>query len=254
MSVTVKALSTAPIKGTQLVSVARVGLSERGADGDRRFFLADGRQRMRNAKQIGALQQLVSSVVSDRLSVRFPDGTVICEQVRLGQTLDCQFYSHRVAGQLVEGPWAAAISEFCGASLRLFAAGSAVDRGARGAVSLVSRGSLQALAHQAGTDTVDARRFRMLIEVDGVAAHAEDGWLGQRLQVGDAVLRFDGHVGRCLVTSRDPETGQITLPTLDLLRAYRSGIRTTEPLPFGVYGRVLRPGTVRVGDSVTPLP
>ncbi len=254
MSVTVSALNTATIKGTRLVSVPRVVLSERGADGDRRFFLADGRQRMRNGKQIGSLQQLVSALNGDRLSVTFPDGTVICEQIQLGQTLDCTFYSHRVSGQVVEGPWAEAISEFCGTELRLLASGSAVDRGARGAVSLVSRASLKRLAHEAGSETVDARRFRMLIEVDGVTEHAEDGWLGQRLQVGAAVLRFDGHVGRCLITSRDPETGEITLPTLDLLRAYRRGLETTEPLPFGVYGRVLKPGEVSVGDSVTPLP
>ncbi len=92
----------------------------------------------------------------------------------------------------------------------------------------------------------------MLIEVDGVDAHAEDRWLGQRLQVGGAVLRFDGHVGRCLVTTRDPETGVVTLPTLDLLRGYRRDLESTEPLPFGIYGRVLRPGTVRVGDTVEP--
>jgi uncharacterized protein YcbX len=254
MSVTVTALNTAAIKGTRLVSAARVTLNERGAEGDRRFFLADGRQRMRNAKQIGSLQQLVAGLDGDRLSVTFPDGGVICDQIQLGQELECQFYSHRVMGQLVLGPWADAISEFCGTPLRLLAAGSAVDRGARGAVSLVSRASLQRLAHQAGAEAVDARRFRMLIEVDGVAAHAEDGWLGQRLQVGSAVLRFDGHVGRCLVTSRDPQTGEVTLPTLDLLRAYRSGLESTEPLPFGVYGRVLKPGVVSVGDSVTPLP
>jgi MOSC domain-containing protein YiiM len=42
------------------------------------------------------------------------------------------------------------------------------------------------------------------------------------------------------------------MPTLDLLRAYRAGLESTEPLPFGVYGRVLRPGTVRVGDTVAP--
>ena len=254
MSVTVSALHTATIKGTQLVSVARIALSERGAEGDRRFFLADDKQRMRNAKQIGSLQQLVSVLEGDRLSVTFPDGSMIRGKVELGDTLDCQFYSHRVAGQLVEGPWADAISEFCGTRLRLFAAGSAVDRGARGAVSLISRASLKRLAHEAGSETVDGRRFRMLIEVDGVAEHAEDGWLGQRLQVGGAVLRFDGHVGRCLVTSRDPDTGEVTLPTLDLLRAYRRGLETTEPLPFGVYGRVLKPGAVRVGDSVSPLP
>jgi MOSC domain-containing protein YiiM len=42
------------------------------------------------------------------------------------------------------------------------------------------------------------------------------------------------------------------MPTLDLLRAYRRELDATEPLPFGVYGRVLRPGTINVGDKLEP--
>ncbi len=65
-------------------------------------------------------------------------------------------------------------------------------------------------------------------------------------------MRFGGNVGRCLVTSRDPDSGEINLPTLDLLGEYRQGLDSTEPLPFGIYGEVVRPGTVRVGDAVVP--
>lgn len=252
MSVTVTALRTAAIKGTRLLSVEQVVLDERGAAGDRRFFVVDERDRMRNGKQLGALQSIVARLDGAQLSLELPGGPVLTGEVELGEQLTAQFFSHQVAGRLVRGPWSEAISEHCGQPLRLLQAGSAVDRGAKGPVSLVSRGSLERLAQEAGAEAVDPRRFRMLIEIDGVEPHAEDGWLGRRLQVGGAVLRFDGHVGRCMVTSRDPETGDVTLPTLDLLRSYRSAVESTEPLPFGIYGRVLRPGTVRVGDAVTP--
>ncbi len=63
-------------------------------------------------------------------------------------------------------------------------------------------------------------------------------------------MLLHGHVGRCIVTSRHPESGVVDLPTLDLLRSFRSGLDTTEPLPFGVYGEVLRAGVVHVGDRV----
>ena len=73
----------------------------------------------------------------------------------------------------------------------------------------------------------------------------------RRSRVGEALIEWGGHVGRCLITSRDPDSGRIDLPTLDLLREYRGDNQTTEPLPFGIYGSVLEGGVVRVGDKVT---
>jgi uncharacterized protein YcbX len=99
-------------------------------------------------------------------------------------------------------------------------------------------------------ESVDPRRFRMLIEIDGVPANYEDRWVGRRARVGGALIGWGGHVGRCLITSRDPETGEIDLPTLDILGDYRGRVEATEPLPFGIYGRVLEPGSVAVGDAV----
>ena len=62
-----------------------------------------------------------------------------------------------------------------------------------------------------------------------------------------------GHTGRCIVTSRHPETGVRNLPTLDVLAEYRDGVESTEPLPFGVWAEVVEPGRVALGDSVDPL-
>jgi uncharacterized protein YcbX len=112
---------------------------------------------------------------------------------------------------------------------------------------------LARLAEVGDLDSLDPRRFRMLIEIDGVEAHAEDRWVGpgSRVRVGGATMAFTGHVGRCLITSRDPDTGHVDVPTLDILGSYRSDLDATEPLPFGIWGRVVDPGTVRVGDAVT---
>jgi len=153
----------------------------------------------------------------------------------------------------VEGPWSEAISSFAGRSLRLVEAdgdGAAVDRGGAGTVTLISRASLDRLAAEAGAWSLDPRRFRMLIEIEGVAEHEEDAWVGHTTRVGQATLSWGGHVGRCLITSRDPDSGAIDLPTLDILRGYRNDSVTTEPLPFGIYGEVLEPGIVRIGDDV----
>ena len=56
-------------------------------------------------------------------------------------------------------------------------------------------------------------------------------------------MELCGNVGRCIVTSRNPETGARTIPTLDILAEYRYGVETTEPLPFGVWGKVDGAGT-----------
>ncbi len=59
----------------------------------------------------------------------------------------------------------------------------------------------------------------------------------------------NGDVGRCLVTSHDPDRGVTDLDTLGALARYRREGKV-EPLPFGVYGAVTRPGRVQVGDTV----
>ena len=67
--------------------------------------------------------------------------------------------------------------------------------------------------------------------VEGIDAHEEDGWRGRRVQVGDAVVIPQGNVGRCVITTQNPDTGCTDLDTLKGLAAYRSGAETTEPLP-----------------------
>lgn len=253
--ITVSALSVTPVKGTRLSSVDSISLGPDGADGNRRFFLIDERGRMVNAKTLGSLQTIVAddSPADARLSLTFPDGRVVEAPVAHGGTVATQFFSRAREARLVEGPWSNAVSHFTGQSLRLVEAdgdGAAVDRGRGGAASLISRASLDRLAAEAGVFSVDPRRFRMLIEVDGVAAHEEDQWVGRTTRVGEATVAWGGHVGRCLITSRDPDSGTIDLPTLDVLRGYRDESTTSEPLPFGIYGEVLDAGAVQLGDQV----
>lgn len=253
MAPLVTGLAITPVKGTRLRAVQQVELGSGGARGDRRFFLIDGRDRMVNAKQLGELfVQADFDVFAERLMLEFPDGSTVSGRLVPGAAVEARFFSRIASGVLVEGPWAEALSSYLGQPVRLVDAGSAVDRGPGGAASLISRASLARLASVAGAGSIDSRRFRMLVEIDGVAAHAEDGWVGKAVRLGEAVVRFGGNVGRCLVTSRHPDTGDIDVPTLDLLGEYRRGLESTEPLPFGIYGEVVRPGTVRVGDAVAP--
>jgi uncharacterized protein len=249
----VSGLAITAVKGTRVRPVERIELGALGARGNRAFYVVDDRGRMVNGKKVGELQAIVADYdpVAGRLGLSFPDGSSAEAPLRHGDTLMTRFFSIEQEAKLLDGPWAAALSEFIGRPLRLVEPPTAVDRGREGSVSVISRASLLRLADAAGVDDVDARRFRMLIEVDGVTAHAEDAWLGRRVRIGPALVAMHGNIGRCLVTSRDPETGEIDLPTLDLLGTYRRELDTTEPLPFGIHGEVLEPGPVALGDPVS---
>jgi uncharacterized protein YcbX len=254
--ISVTGLSITPIKATRLQAADGIRLERFGVPEDRRFYVIDHRDHLVNGKRLGELTALVAEYHHEqrRLRLAFPDGTVLQEAVRSGEPVQTWFFSRRAPARLVQGPWSDALTEYSGHPLRLVEAqSSAVDRGTAGAASLISRGSLARLGQAGDQEQIDCRRFRMLIEIDGIDAHAEDQWIGQTTQVGGATVRWRGHVGRCVTTSRDPDTGTIDLPTLDMLRSYRGELDTTEPLPFGIYGDVLKAGAVGVGDSLAVL-
>jgi uncharacterized protein YcbX len=116
----------------------------------------------------------------------------------------------------------------------------------------VSDGSLAELARHLGVEQVDARRFRMLIEVEGAMPHEEDTWIGGQVAIGSAVLRITKPDARCAITTQDPDTGERDLDTLRTILRYR-GFRANDPehkIDFGVLGEVAVPGRIEVGDSV----
>jgi uncharacterized protein YcbX len=224
--------------------------------GDRRYAMVDQHGKLANGKRFGPLVRVTSSIDDqpERLVLRLPDGTEVGGDVALGGPLEAVFYGEPRAGRLVEGDYAAALSDLAGEPLRLMRMpdGVGIDRPDEGAVSLQSVAALDALARAAGIDgTVDGRRFRMTFTLDGVEAHAEDAWMGRRVRLGGAVVVPEGNIGRCVVTTYDPDTGVKSLDTLKLIAATRGQLPTTEPLPFGVHARVVEPGVVRVGDPVS---
>ena len=250
-------IATAPVKGLQLSLRDQAVLGCAGIEGDRAFYLVDDEGNLINAKRAGGLLRASAETNGDVLGVRLPDGSVVDGEIELGRRVETNFYGRPVSGRVVHGPWGEALSAVAGLPLTVVRAdepGGGLDRGAEAAASLVSTAALEALATAAGIDgRVDGRRFRMTVGVDGVPAHAEDGWLGRRVAVGEAILVPRGNVGRCRVTTLGPETGVRDLETLDVIADYRAGVETTEPLPFGVWCEVVEPGRVKVGDAVDVL-
>jgi uncharacterized protein YcbX len=249
-------ISIAPVKALGLVHPDEVALGPEGVAGDRRFWLVDEDGRLMNDKRHPQLLRVRPAwdEATRRLALSFPDGTEVEGVVEPGEPVDAVLYDRPHASRSVRGPWREALSDYAGKPVTLlWSERGAVDRGVGGgAVTLISRGSLERLREEAGVEApVDGRRFRMLFEIAGVEPHEEDGWLGRRVEIGRAVVTLVGDVGRCVVTKKNPDTGEMDLDTLGTLAAYRPEGRT-EPLPFGVHGAVVQPGRVAVGDPVRP--
>jgi uncharacterized protein len=238
----------------RLVSVDAIELDTIGVRGDRRFYLVDEDGALVNAKRVPALLAVQAAAENGRMSLRLPDDTTVEADVVLGDRIETIFYGRPVVGRVVEGPWSDALSELAGRTIRVARTereGDGVDRGRVAGATLVSTGSLDALRVAAAlSQPIDGRRFRMTIGIDGVEPHAEDGWIGKRVRVGGALVAVRAHVGRCAVTTRDPDTGIRDLDTLGVIAEYRADVVTREPLPFGVWCEVLEPGPVAVGDAV----
>ena len=247
-------LSTTPVKGLALHHPASIRVDETGAVGDRIFFLADPRPSLVSVAKSGALLGITADFdeTTRRLTLREGDTVLADDEVRLGQEIDADFFAFRSApGRVVEGPFAAILSERAGRPLELVQGTDSLRGHDVEPLSLLGQGSIDALSGQAG-HPVDSRRFRMLIEFDGAEAHVEDTWLGRTIQIGDATLVGGGPVQRCAGTTRNPDTGVVDLKTLALIGEYRGRQDSVfgPGFNFGVYARCLVPGEIRVGDDV----
>jgi uncharacterized protein len=252
----IESIAIAPVKGLGLNHPTSVEVTETGVHGDRRYALVDDRGLMVNGKRQGTLIKVKATTIDDpeSLTLEFPDGSTVSGEIELGDSIDAVFFGKIRPARAVLGDYSAALSKLAGESLRLVRLpdGDAIDRPDVGDVSLQSVESLEALGREAGLEgAVDGRRFRMTFTVSGAGEHAEDSWIGKRVRIGSAILAPEGNIGRCVVTTHDPNTGVTDLETLKILARYRGELDTTEPIAFGIHARVVEPGLVSIGDEVT---
>jgi uncharacterized protein YcbX len=251
---TVTRFSIAPVRSLGLVHPSEIDLTAVGVVEDRRFYLIDETDRLIDRTVVGELVQIGSwtNAAATRLRLTFPDGTMIDDEVTLGDAVTTPIYDRTGVGHVVKGPWAAALSDFTARHIRLIRCAEPAGTRLGNPASLVTDGSLDELAQHAGVDHVDARRFRMLIEVAGATAHEEDTWIGRTIAVGEATLAVRKRCARCAITTQDPDTGVRDLDTLRTIIGYR-GLRDGKKVDFGVLADVVTPGRARLGDEVRLL-
>ena len=253
---TVARLNTTPVRSMALHHPERIRLGEHGVLEDRRYVLMDEDGRIFDATKLGRLLAIRAELQTDpapeRLTLHFPDGSVIGAAVELGEPMRTVIYGREFAARPVIGPWAAALSAYAGHRLELVRSERLPGEQDRNPVSIVSTASVEELARRGNEGRpLDGGRFRMLVEVAGATAHQEDEWLGREVRIGEAVVRVTKPDPRCVITTLDPATGRRDFPTLKAIKAYR-GLRAGRKIDFGVYADVVTPGTVSVGDEVVP--
>jgi uncharacterized protein YcbX len=250
---TLARINATPVKGTALQHVPSTILTDVGIEGNRRFYLVDDRGTLYSGLAHGPLVQVATDTDGTTLTCRFPDGRVVSGSAEdVGDPVATDFYGRRVPGRVLNGPFEPAFSSYVGEPVRLIRTDRDGDGPDEYPLTLVSLASVEELGRQGDNPGLDPLRFRINLELDGAAPFEEDSWDGGRVQVGEAVLRIQGQIPRCAVTTQDPRTGVRDWNTLKQIARFRP-LMATRQIPFGVYATVESPGRASVGDEVLPL-
>jgi uncharacterized protein YcbX len=246
---TVARFNVTPVKSTALHHPDAIDLLREGAVGDRRFLFArsDG-TRLRGISK-APLMPIVStwSVADEWLTMRFPGGSSAeGSALPVGERLDIKLFDRTVPARGIDPVFTEAVRHVVvDQTLSVFRVEEPEFAGGGHRASIISLASIADVGSRGGDIRLDPRRFRMLVELDGMEAYAEDGWRGRRLRVGGAVLRLGERIHRCVMTNLAPDTGENDFDTLTVLAQHR---KVGTELLLGVYGDVERPGRIEVGD------
>lgn len=270
----VAALTIYPLKSAAGIEVTVMPLDGRGAVGDRRWLLIDYEGCAITARECHALLRIQAQVDdadrdgaltlsaagyptlrvevppadAPRVSAQVWDDTVLayhtdrtasewcrevigrpCTLVRVGEQTRRPLQP-RYAGPV---PYAARDVAFSdGAPLMMLGLPSIAALNAR-------------LLEQGHPETMDRRRFRANVWLDGLAPHEEDTW--RAVQVGEVACGCGTLCARCVLTTVHPDS---LARGDEPLRTFASYRRRDGGVMFGVNATHAAAGTIRVGDVV----
>jgi uncharacterized protein YcbX len=222
------------LQGEQL-DVATVGTT--GIEGDRAYALFDvvtglGLTARRIPELLDASARRVD--VGAPPEIALPDGSIARDDAALSDWLGRRV-TLRAAADVVDRRYENPLDAEREADWIVFeGAPGPFHDSARTRVSLVSNGTL---------GPWDRRRLRANVVLDG---EGEDGFVGTTITVGDVALDVVKRIGRCVMITR-PQPGAIERD-LDVLKR----VNHDHDACLGIGALVSRPGTIGVGDLLTP--
>lgn len=264
---TVQSLWIHPVKSFRGIQVTEAEVTEIGLAYDREWMLVDSEGQFLTQRQIPELAGMIPSLADGFLNIH-RDGELITRTELVdteAETLPVRIWKSDVEAKLAPGEVNQALSEALGRAVRLVRHGAQTQRRAvaRGRdfggynkfsdalpVLLTNRASLRDLNARL-SHPVEMRNFRPNIEVDLPQAYQEDRLASIRGPQGLS-LNFAMGCSRCIVITRDPESGADRGPEpLTTLSAERRG--EDGGVYFGVLMTVAQGGRLRVGDELECL-
>lgn len=111
-------------------------------------------------------------------------------------------------------------------------------------LSLISTGTLDAIGALVGFN-LDPRRFRpnIVIEMSDGTSFSEDSLIGTEVGIGTMRMRIDKRDKRCVMINVDPGDSSRDPAVLRAVARERQSC-------LGVYGSIVQPGTIAIGDAV----
>jgi uncharacterized protein YcbX len=226
-----------PVKSLQGELLDEASVTEGGFVGDRAFALFDldtgfGLTARRVPQLLFASARFVG--VHRPPEITLPDGTIACGDAALSHWLGRRV-ALRAAAEVHERRYENPLDVDHDADWIVFdGAPGPFHDSKRTRVSLVSRGTL---------GEWDRRRFRANVVLDG---DGEDALVGTTIDVGDVRLDVVKRIDRCVITTRpQPDGIERDLDVFTRINRERDGC-------LAVGALVARPGTVMVGDALTP--
>lgn len=235
-----------PVKGLPAIPLGEVELTAgEQLPGDRRFAFWRGdnppeggrspHQRRFNFRQVAQDNTLAAlravSEAPAKLTLTAPDGSSVTADL-----------------ETAEGK--AALSQWIGAYLDIDPPTLLESVGGQGftdigdkTLSLINLNSVADLSERAH-HTIEPNRMRGNLYVE-MPAWSELDLIGQRLTIGEVEFEVDSVVTRCVATEVNYATGEKDHPTPQTL------MKNYGHADCGIYVRVIKGGTLRLGDSVT---
>lgn len=256
-----------PVKSLRGYEVSQSNVDLIGLSGDRRWLVVDENNRFQTLRELPRMAQIVVKIVPEGLQLSHPDvGSQIVSYPQAGTPRELvTIWRDNVAAAASEK----AVSDFLSAVLskqvRLFYQDNLLSRPAdrRYAdgndhvsfadgypVLLTTTASLLDLQRRLD-DPVSMRRFRPNLVIDGSLPWAEDTW--RLIRIAGVSYRVVKPCSRCIVTTRDPDTGEQLDPEepLKTLGAFHRA--ASGGIIFGQNIVPIETGTVTVGDEVEIL-